>query len=96
MDRPPAVARGRKGALTDGPIRTCAGCGRKVPQAELVRFVAEDGELIPSRHGAGRGVYTCRRLSCFERAASRRAFARTLKRTVRVDPALSRLYTDGT
>jgi predicted RNA-binding protein YlxR (DUF448 family) len=43
--------------------------------------------------GTGRGVYTCRRLQCFERAASRRAFNRTLRKTVRVDPALSRLYT---
>jgi len=22
-----------------GPVRTCAGCGRKAPQAELLRFV---------------------------------------------------------
>ena len=79
----------------DGPTRTCAGCGRKAPQADLVRFVAEGDELIASRHGPGRGVYTCRRLPCFERAASRRAFARTLKKTVRVDPTLARLYTEG-
>jgi len=38
-------------------------------------------------------VYTCRRLACFERAAARRAFDRTLRRNVRVDPELSRLYT---
>jgi predicted RNA-binding protein YlxR (DUF448 family) len=42
--------------------------------------------------GGGRGVYTCRRLPCFERALTRRAFARTLRRTVDVDPALARLY----
>ena len=77
------------------PIRTCAGCGRKAPQAELVRFVAADGVLTPSRHGAGRGVYTCRRLSCFERAAGRRAFNRTLRQSVRVDPGLARLYTEA-
>ena len=75
------------------PTRTCAGCGRKAPQRELVRFAAVDGALTPGR-GPGRGVYTCRRLSCFERAASRRAFNRTLRRTVRVDPALTALYTD--
>jgi hypothetical protein len=39
-------------------------------------------------------VYTCRRLSCFERASARRAFSRVLRRTVRVDPGLERLYTD--
>jgi uncharacterized protein len=79
--------------VSEGPIRTCAGCGRKAPQAELVRFRAEEGELVPGP-GPGRSVYTCRRLACFERARSRRAFNRTLRRTVRVDPALSRLYTN--
>jgi predicted RNA-binding protein YlxR (DUF448 family) len=77
------------------PTRTCAGCGRKAPKQELVRFVARDGALTPSQRGAGRGVYTCKRLSCFERAASRRAFSRTLKRPVRVEMELSRLYTEG-
>jgi predicted RNA-binding protein YlxR (DUF448 family) len=76
------------------PIRTCAGCGRKAPQAELQRFHARNGALAPGP-GSGRGVYTCRRLQCFERAATRRAFARTLRRTVTVDPTLARLYTDA-
>ena len=76
-------------------IRTCAGCGRKAPQEELIRFVARDGELVRAQRAApGRGVYTCRRLACFERAASRRAFARTLRSTVNVDPTFARLYTD--
>ena len=74
-------------------IRTCAGCGRKAQQSELQRFVAKDGELIPGRREPGRGVYTCRRLACFERAAGRRAFARVLRQPVRVEPALSALYT---
>ena len=76
-------------------IRTCAGCGRKAPQEELIRFVARDGELVPTPREPGRGVYTCRRLACFERATSRRAFARTLRQGVKVDPALARLYTDA-
>jgi predicted RNA-binding protein YlxR (DUF448 family) len=74
------------------PTRTCAGCGRKAPQTELLRFVARDGALEHSQRGPGRGVYTCRRLSCFERAADRRAFNRTLKTTVLVDPGLARLF----
>jgi predicted RNA-binding protein YlxR (DUF448 family) len=77
------------------PIRSCAGCGRKAPQAELIRFAAQEGELVADRRAPGRGVYTCRRLACFERALSRRAFARTLRRPVRVDPTLARLYTEG-
>jgi uncharacterized protein len=76
------------------PVRTCVGCGRKAPQRELLRFVCERGELAPGADRPGRGAYTCRRLACFERAASRRAFSRTLRQTVRVDPTLATLYTD--
>ena len=76
------------------PVRTCAGCGRRAPQAELVRFVAREGLLEQARpYAPGRGVYTCRRLACFERAVARRAFNRTLRTSVRVDPGLVRLYT---
>jgi predicted RNA-binding protein YlxR (DUF448 family) len=75
------------------PIRSCVGCGRKAPQAELLRFVAQEGKLVPGDRRPGRGAYTCRRLSCFERAAARRAFNRTLRQTVEVEPALSGLYT---
>ena len=80
--------------MTHVPVRTCAGCGRKAPQAELVRFHAAAGALRPGA-GSGRGAYTCRRLACFERATSRRAFNRTLRQTVRIDPVLSDIYTDG-
>jgi predicted RNA-binding protein YlxR (DUF448 family) len=75
-------------------LRTCAGCGRKAPQPELVRFSAPAGTLVQGRTQPGRGAYTCRRLACFERAVDRRAFNRVLKQTVVVDPALSRLYTE--
>jgi predicted RNA-binding protein YlxR (DUF448 family) len=76
------------------PIRTCVGCGRKAPQREFVRFSARGGVLVADPAGTGRGAYTCRRLPCFERAAARRAFSRTLRQTVRIDPALTRLYTE--
>jgi len=75
------------------PERTCAGCGRKAPQQELVRFAARDGALVRGRTEPGRGVYTCRRLACFERALSRRAFNRVLRQNVTVDSGLSRLFT---
>ena len=77
---------------SSAPVRTCAGCGRRAPQAELQRFHVEGADLVPGA-GDGRGAYTCRRLVCFERARSRRAFDRVLHRTVHVDPALGRLYT---
>ena len=90
--------RRRSGRVTPlprshSPIRTCAGCGRKAPQSELVRFAAVGGELTPGRVLAGRGVYTCRRLPCFERALANRGFNRVLRQNVTVDPALGRLYT---
>jgi hypothetical protein len=79
--------------VTD-PERTCAGCGAKRPQRELVRFAAAEGRLVAGRTAPGRGVYTCRRLSCFERALARRAFNRVLRQRVTVDPALSVAVTD--
>ena len=78
------------------PQRTCAGCGRKAPQAELLRFAARDGHLVPGRKEPGRGAYTCPLLPCFERARANRAFNRILRRTVLVDPALARLYEPAT
>ena len=54
------------------PIRTCAGCGRKAPKAELYRFVERAGVLVRGNGEPGRGVYTCKRLSCFERAGDER------------------------
>jgi uncharacterized protein len=81
--------------VTHVPERTCAGCGRKAPRPELVRFAVEEGRLVPGPDLPGRGVYTCRRLACFERAAARRAFNRVLRQTVAVEPGLARLYTES-
>ena len=75
------------------PVRTCAGCGRKAPQSELIRFAATEGRLEPGRELPGRGVYTCARLACFERATASRAFNRVLRQRVAVEPGLSRIYT---
>jgi predicted RNA-binding protein YlxR (DUF448 family) len=80
----------RSGA--SGVLRTCAGCGRKAPQGELQPFHVERGELVAGR-GLGRGSYTCPRQQCFERAVAGRAFNRILRSNLRIDPALTRLYT---
>ena len=74
-------------------VRSCIGCGRKAPQSELLRFVAADGRVVAGERRPGRGAYTCRRRSCFERAAARRAFNRTLRQNVRVEQELASLYT---
>jgi predicted RNA-binding protein YlxR (DUF448 family) len=54
--------------------------------------VAAEGRLVPGSGRPGRGAYTCRRLACFERAVARRAFNRTLRRTVDVEESLAALY----
>jgi len=77
-------------------VRRCAGCGRRAPQRELLRFAARDGALVAGRNEPGRGAYTCRRVACFDRAAGRGMFARVLRQQVRVGPELRRLYTDVT
>ena len=59
-----------------------------------MRFVEREGLLAHGSIAPGRGAYTCRRLACFERAVSRRAFARVLRRPVRVELSLTALYTD--
>lgn len=79
--------------MSASPERTCAGCGRKARQDDLLRFAAVAGVLTPGRRLPGRGVYTCRRLACFERATARRAFNRVLRQTVVVESSLARLYT---
>jgi len=60
-----------------------------------VRFGSVDGRLTVGRTIPGRGVYTCRRLACFERAVASRGFNRVLRRTLLVEPDLGRHYTDS-
>jgi uncharacterized protein len=93
----PEPTRGTKSRRPErsSPLRTCVGCGRKAPKAELFRFVVQDGTVAASATKPGRGAYTCRRLACFERAAAKNAFNRAFRRTVLVDPELVRLYTDA-
>ena len=79
--------------MSERPVRTCIGCGRRLPKDELIRFVAPEGIVVADARAEGRAAYTCPRLSCFERALSRNAFSRTLKQRVRLDPELSSLYT---
>jgi predicted RNA-binding protein YlxR (DUF448 family) len=49
------------------PLRTCLGCRRVRPQAELLRLArTADGhvEPDPGRRAGGRGAYVCRREAC--------------------------------
>lgn len=76
-------------------MRTCAGCRRRAPQSELVRFAAVEGVLTEGRALPGRGVYTCSSSACFAVARTRRAFARRLRADVTVGEPPDSLYTDA-
>lgn len=70
------------------------GCGRRAQKHELVRFTEVDGVLSRATTSSGRGAYTCPSVGCFARAIERHAFARSFRRSVRVEPELQRLYTE--
>ena len=88
------------GEASPGPIRTCVGCRRRAPQAELVRLVrGADGRLLVGRNLPGRGAWLCReRPSCLDAAGRRAAFTRALRAPLRagaVDDLRSVLATQG-
>lgn len=67
------------------PIRTCAGTGQKLPQAQLLRFVNAGGVptpevmLHPTKRAQGRGVYIVPTPEALAAAIKRKAFAHRLK-----------------
>ena len=60
------------------PVRTCIGCRRVAPAAELVRVSLRDGVPTLSAHG-GRGAWLCRSVECFDRADRAGRFGRALR-----------------
>ncbi|MGH9043191.1 MAG: YlxR family protein [Acidimicrobiia bacterium] len=74
--------------MSSRPQRTCIGCRRTAPAAELVRIVRRpDGALAVGRHEPGRGAWLCAGTTpdCFEAAVRRRAFGRALRTEVSGD-----------
>ena len=65
------------------PVRTCAGCAARAPQASLVRFVAAaDGlALDRRRRAAGRGAYLHGNPACWEQFVRRKGPIRSLRRS---------------
>ena len=60
--------------MSRAPERTCIGCRRARPKAELVRLVrAGDGRVAVDRDGcaAGRGAYVCASLECVTKALAK-------------------------
>jgi len=66
------------------PERTCVGCRRRRPQAELVRCVlTADGHAVVSRTAAGRGAWVCATDGdCVQLGLRRRGFERAWRRPV--------------
>ena len=70
------------------PERTCVGCRRRSPKADLLRLVrAVDGSLVPGATAPGRGVYVHRSSDCLEAALRGRAIERALGTGVGPDEA---------
>jgi uncharacterized protein len=78
------------------PERQCIGCGRRAPQAGLVRLHAQEREapegdpvcvVVVGRGVRGRGAYLCKSQACLDRALRRKAFQRAFRATVVVDEA---------
>jgi uncharacterized protein len=76
----------RPAAPAAGPVRTCVGCRRTRPRAELVRLAATPTgvRLDRRRRAPGRGANLCPDLACIE-AANRRGAA-PLRRALRGAP----------
>ena len=73
------------------PERTCAACGAKKPQRELLRVAAQGGVspiLDEGGKAPGRGAYLCASLTCIETAAKRKSLERSLKLTQPLEPGL--------
>jgi predicted RNA-binding protein YlxR (DUF448 family) len=72
-------------------VRTCAGCGAKKTQREMLRIASKDGAapVVDTQfRAAGRGAYLCRKSACMERALQRHSLERTLKLKTSVPVAI--------
>ena len=75
-----------------GPLRTCAATRVSRPVEELIRFVASpDGLVTPDLRARlpGRGVWVTGARAAVELAVKRKAFARSLKRSVEAPATLA-------
>ena len=68
-------------------VRACAACRKRRPSADLIRFVADGGSVVPdlARRRQGRGLNLCPDRACLVQALRRRVFGRGLRDAVRVD-----------
>src|SRR5688572_24416279 len=87
MRRSRRPARTRVAPTSDvrAPVRTCVGCGRRRPQAELVRCALVDRDGVPGavvdRRAPGRGAWLCG-ADCLAAARKRGGFRRAWRTDV--------------
>jgi uncharacterized protein len=77
-----------------GRVRRCAVTHDTLPEAELIRFVADlDGVLFPdpAARAPGRGVWIRATQANLEQAIKKNAFGRSLKRDVKAPPNLTEM-----
>ena len=75
-----------------GAMRRCVVTGAVMPKDALMRFaLAPDGQVVPDLSGKlpGRGIWVTPRREVILRACRKNLFARSAKRSVRVDEALA-------
>lgn len=78
------------------PTRTCLGCRRHRPKAEMLRLVRRpDGRVDADRVADGRGAYVCADAECLERALKPGRLAHAFKKpseasAVLIDTVVSR------
>ena len=84
-------AEGSVDLATGEPVRQCAATRRLRNTSELIRFVAgPDGTIVPDLAGnlPGRGVWVSADQASVAAAIASKAFSRSLKSPVSVDPGL--------
>ncbi len=67
------------------PLRTCAGCGAKLPKSEMIRVGAGSMGVSSGadrRKVPGRGAYLCPNRDCLLRARGSGALAKRLREKV--------------
>ncbi|PYN65228.1 MAG: DUF448 domain-containing protein [Candidatus Rokuibacteriota bacterium] len=73
------------------PWRTCIGCRKVKPQADLMRLVrGPDGRVEMDRRGPGRGAYVCTSEECIGRALKGGRLAQAFRKPCEAGESLTR------
>lgn len=73
---------------TGGPVRTCLGCGKKLLQNKMLRFVADRNGVLEvdlKKSLPGRGVYCCSDYRCLFRFMKKKGRLLRALRITKID-----------